>query len=483
MNNWFDHIMFHTRARPETPAIVMEDRVVTYGMLAAGIERCAHRIVALNIAGDGTVAVLIKNPIQHFVVSFALYRVGIQAVSLEHGQSGIDKIKFSAALGDNDAASLIDPVIRYVEVTDAWFSQDLPAGGELPKSFSQAGQICRWSLTSGTTGIPKIVQHRVADVGRRIFKFIDLNWNFVLSLPGLSSNWGFTNGCAALATGRTLCLAESPFQAIRMIELFSIDLVVASTEQLVALTRAARKAGAHLRSLRAIQLSGSVPTRVLLESAMVYLCNDIHCRYSASEIGHVASVTAREVLSRPGLVGHVMPGMEVAIFDARGGRCPPGQAGIIRCRRIEDSVSGAGQPEQLWTDLGDVGWLAHDGQLFIVGRAADANAIGQHISSAHQISPVHEIEHLMRLEWDMTDAAAVLFEDKSSGLGAQICVGVVDNKGASADKLMAIARTHGIQHSIRLFELAAIPRGANGKVNREQLKALMLEPATKIGAA
>jgi acyl-CoA synthetase (AMP-forming)/AMP-acid ligase II len=137
MNNWFDYIMLHARAQPEKPAMVMEDRVVTYGMLRAAIERCAHRIVALNIAPDGPVAVLVKNPIRHFTLGLALFRVGIEAVSLEHSQSGIKDLKFTAVLGDNGAASLIDPDNRFIEVPDAWFSQDVPAPGELPNSFSE----------------------------------------------------------------------------------------------------------------------------------------------------------------------------------------------------------------------------------------------------------------------------------------------------------------------------------------------------------
>jgi fatty-acyl-CoA synthase len=477
MNNWFDHIMFHTRAQPEKPAIVMEDRVVTYGMLRTAIERCAHRIVALNIAPDGPVAVLVKNPIRHFTLGLALFRVGIPAVSLEHGQAGIKGLNFAAVLGDGDAASLIDPGNRFIEVADAWFSQDVPARGELPNSFSERTKVCRWSLTSGTTGVPKIVKHRVEDIGRRVLKFIDLDWNIVLSLPGLSSNFGFTNGCAALATGRTLCFAESPFQAIRMIELFSVDLVAASTEQLVALTRVARKLGAHVRSLKAVYLAGSVPSRALLEAAMLYLCNDIHCRYSASEIGHIAYATAREVLSNPGLTGHVTPGVKVGIFDKHGDRCPVGQIGIVKCWRDEESdrsTPGRDTEAHHWIDLGDLGWIAQDGQLYIVGRVADANVISSRIPPARQISPVHEVEHLVRLEWDSTDAAAVLVSDSSEDSKPQIWIGMVENKDATVEKVTAIIRRHGIEHTIKLFNLRAIPRSPSGKVNREQLKALML---------
>ena len=477
MNDWFDYIMFHARAQPEKPAIVMEDRVVTYGMLRPAIERCAHRVVALNIDPEGLVAVLVRNPIRHFTLSLGLFRAGVQAVSLEHSQADIKDLKFAAVLGDEDAVLLIDPSNLFIPVNDEWFSQDTLAMGELPRGFLEHAQVCRWSLTSGTTGRPKLVGHRVEDVGRRALKFVDLDWRLVLSLPGLSSNFGFTNGCAALATGRTLCFAESPFQAIRMIELFSIDLLAVSTEQLVALTRVARKLGALVGSLRAIYLAGSLPSRALLEAAMLYVCNNIHCRYSTSEIGQIAYATADEVLLKPGLVGQITPGVEIGIFDRDGHRCPVGQIGIVKCRRNKDSVRRT--PEQTtkvdhWVELGDLGWVAKDGQLYIAGRVTDAAATGPQINSDNPISPIYEVEHLLRLEWDSTDAAAILINDSHDGANPQIWIGVVDNKEASVEKITALIRPRGIEHTIKLFDLHIIPRSPSGKVNREQLKAVML---------
>jgi acyl-coenzyme A synthetase/AMP-(fatty) acid ligase len=477
MNDWFDYIMFHARVQPEKPAIVMQDRVVTYGMLKPAIERCAHRVVALNLAPEGLVAVLVRNPIRHFTLSLGLFRAGIQAISLEHGQADIKDLKFAAILGDEDAAPLIDPTNPLIPVTDAWFSQDTPKPGELPNGFLEHVQVCRWSLTSGTTGRPKLVRHRVEDVGRRVLKFIEFDWHLVLSLPGLSSNFGFTNGCAALATGRTLCFAESSYQAIRMIELFSIDLVAASTQQLVALTRVARKLGAHVKSLRGVYLAGSLPSRALLEAAMLYVCNNIHCRYSASEIGQVAYATAREVLLKPGLVGHITPGVEIGIFDKNGNRCSIGEIGVVKCRRKKDSakrLSEQGPEVDHWVELGDLGWIGKDSQLYIAGRVTDAAATGPQTNSGNPISPIYEVEHLFRLELDSTDAAAILVNDSPDGSNPQIWIGVVDNKDASVEKITALIRPRGIEHTIKLFNLRAIPRSASGKVNREQLKALML---------
>src|SRR5207249_633791 len=124
---------------------------------------------------DGPVAVLVANPIRHLTLCYALFRIGVPAISLEHGQSGIKDMKFAAVLGDGDAGLFTDPGNRLVTVADGWFATDPPAR-DLPAGFTGAAQVCRASLTSGATGVPKCVSHTVEDVGRRIDPFIALNW-------------------------------------------------------------------------------------------------------------------------------------------------------------------------------------------------------------------------------------------------------------------------------------------------------------------
>lgn len=460
MDNWFEHILFHMRAQPETPAMVMEDRAVTYGMLSVAIERCARRIVALNVAGDAPIAVMVANPIRNMTLSLALHRLGLRSIALVPGQQGIESLTLSAVLADAESMRAIPFGLRAVEVTNAWFGEDVPGTGS-PDSFAEASQICRASLTSGSTGTPKLVEHCVADIGQRVAGFGNRNWGFFLCMPGLSSSYGFTAACAVLATARTLCFAESPFQAARMIDLFSIDAMLAAPEQLLAITRVARTSQAQLRSLRTVWVGGTMLTRSLLQSAAVHVCRDIICRYGASETGAMAHADARDVLQDPGFAGYVLPGVEIGIFDDRGGRCADGQTGLIKARR-----SG----NEAWIDLGDIGRLTSGGRLYVLGRASEAGTgcVGQ------QISPVHEAEHLSRLEWDVADAAAILIEDAANPAMLQIWIGMVDGKSADVGDLSALLRTRGIDHAIRLFDLKAIPRGTNGKVNRAQLKAVML---------
>jgi acyl-coenzyme A synthetase/AMP-(fatty) acid ligase len=474
MNNWFDHIQFHLRTQPQRPAIVTEERVVTYDMLRVAIARCARHIAGLGLAGDGPVAILVANPVRHIALILALMRIGIPSISLEHSQSGIGGLRFAAVLGDDKAQPLVDPASRFVEVVDAWFETD--PGGDLPRGFADSGQVCRMILTSGTTGQPKFIKVTIQEFGVRIGGFTGGNWRSLLCLPGLSSGWTFNALGAALSAGQTLCFAVSPFQAARMIELFAIDYVVASTEQLLALTFVARKSGAQFRTLRMVEVSGSVPTAVLLQAAMVYVCKNICCRYGTTELGPVARAAARDVLSRPGLAGHLLPGAEIMITDESGAPCAPGVVGHIKGRADQrwNAMVASEANKRVWIDVGDLGWMTADGELYVLGRPSDAASDFAHNAAADQISPVHEIEHLLRLEWDAADAAAILVDTGAGVATPAIWIAAVDCKDADVAKLEAMLRARGLAFAVRLFALKSIPRGVNGKVQRAQLKSMML---------
>ncbi|HUI94353.1 MAG TPA: AMP-binding protein [Xanthobacteraceae bacterium] len=482
MRTWFERILFHTHAQPETPAIVMEDRVVTYAMLRGGIERCAHRLNSLNVDRRGPIAVIVKNPLRHLVLCYALHRIGIPSISLACGQSGIASLSFPAILRDGESGALAPSWGRDIEVTDAWFAEDPDAGKELPPGFPDSSAICRVSLTSGATGIPKSVQHAVAAIGRRVSEKIigqiDSSHRGVLCLPGLSANFGYTTSCAALAAGRTLYFAESLAQAVRMIELFAIDFVMASTEQLLFLTRTVRRSGANVQGLRTVWFSGSIATRLLLETAATHLCKELYCRYGATEAGLIAQASAREMIDKPGLAGLVVPDAEVAIVDAAGRRCPTGQIGVIKVRHGMEPADTSDSPQagDGWVDLGDLGWLDQDRRLYVVGRVAEGSALTTESLRAL------EVEHLLQLEWDARDVGAVFVAGAAPARG-EVWVGIVNRGDGSQQKLDALLQAHGMNCAATLFDVDMIPRGPNGKVNRGQLRAMLSDLAKRSSAS
>jgi acyl-coenzyme A synthetase/AMP-(fatty) acid ligase len=468
MINWFDHILFHTRNRSETPAMVMEDRVITYGMLGLGLDRCAQRIAAMDFPRDGTVAVIAANPIRHMILCLALFRLGLRSLSLTHGQQSQSIPGVVLTLGDREVSQAdvrVRSGHRLIEVTEAWFVED-SVRRELTHGFANAAEICRLSLTSGTTGTPKILHFTVADMGGKGGSLLlGSSASRRLCLPGLASALGFWTATAVLTGGGTLCFSESPYQSIRMIELFAIQHIMAATEHLLALTRVARTLKVRLPSLRLIETGGAMPSRALLEAAMIYVCRNIYCRYGASEAGPMARAPAQDVLARPGLAGYVLPGVQIEVVDQTGRPCAPNTLGFVRSRR-DLRWDGADAP---WVDLNDLGWLTENNELFVVGRAADLDMPKG--DTSHQISPVHEAEHLVRLEWDSVDAAAVMIEN--SGARPQLVVATVDCEHAKADMLEAILRSRGFDYEVRIVPVQAIPRGVSGKVNRAELKALL----------
>ena len=121
--------------------------------------------------------------------------------------------------------------------------------------------------------------------------------------------------------------------------------------------------------------------------------------------------------------------------------------------------------------------MTADGGLYVLGRASEAQLRTPDLG-ARQISPVHEIEQLFRLEWDATDAAAVVFDDVADPTKPQIWIGVVDCKDADTRKFKSILHDKGIKCTLRLISMAFIPRGVNGKVNRSNLRSAMLAVAS-----
>jgi fatty-acyl-CoA synthase len=477
MNHWFDHILYNTLSQPESPAIVMEDRVVTYRMLGLAIEKSARRIASLDIPRGGLVAVCNANPIRHFTLCLALHRIGICSISLDHGRPGLASLNFAAILGDDAARPQVDPGSRFIEASDDWFGPEAAWGGAMPVGFSDPTEICHYALTSGSTGAPKSFGCTIAYIGRHVPRAIKLNCTHVLCMLGLSSAWGYLIACATLATGKTLCFATTPFQAARMIELFSIDYFMSSIDQLVAITRVARKLSAQLRSLRTIVAGGSVPSRALLEAAATHVCKDIIYRYGTTELGLVADASAGEVVADPGLIGRVVPDIELAVFDPGGKRLPHGQAGLVkgRIKSWIGTLPAECDDTHPWIDVGDVGWVTDDGRYYVIGRTADIESAEIADPTVKHVSPIYEVEHLLKLEWDTTDAGAVRVEGDDRQ--PEIWVATVGCKDANAKQLETILRHRGIHDAVRLFSLPSIPRGANGKIQHAQLKTLLLSTA------
>lgn len=480
MLHWLDRILHYGLTKPETPAIILIDRVVTFGMLRAAILRCAKRLATLELPRDAPIGVMLESPVRVITISLALHRLGLSSMPLEQRQSGLSQISLSALLSDQGAKVDIKAGTRRIEVGDAWFVEDVADGKQLPPPRSDPEWASRFALTSGSTGQPKLVAYSHGyfsdHVNSKIMNDVLHCRQVAMFLPGLSSNYGFSSNCAGLVAGRTLCFAESPAHAVRIIDLYRVDTLGVSPEQLLGMVLAARRSGAQLLSLQTVLCGGGVVSRTLLEQSQAYLCRNVIFTYGASEMGRVAIANAAEVKARPGLVGYPQPGVGVQIRAAGGTVLGANEIGEIAIGKSllprTTVVEGEGRE---WVLTGDIGWLDEEGRLHVCGRASD-DAV-----ASKGVSAVREAEDIAKLEHDVDDAAAVeIAEAAGTSDKRAVWLAVSGTKAVNSAVIEAQMRERGIDCAVRSFGVPAIPRGANGKVQRGPLKAMLQAQAVAI---
>jgi acyl-CoA synthetase (AMP-forming)/AMP-acid ligase II len=163
-----------TLLRPDSPAILETDRIVTYAQFHAGVQRGAARLLAFGLQRGERVAVLMDNSTLYCELVFAAATAGVVTVPL-NTRWNTEDVAF--ALSDSGSSLLIVDQ-RFVAIATALRQQNpalrlgFAGHGACPESFAdyRAGEtpsdratfpqpepdeVVMLLYTSGTTGGPK----------------------------------------------------------------------------------------------------------------------------------------------------------------------------------------------------------------------------------------------------------------------------------------------------------------------------------------
>jgi len=166
------------RKTPEAPAILFEDRVVTWKDLDQGAARYARWAMDRGIGKGDAVAILMENRPEYIMAWFGLHKIGavgalintnLTAMPLVHslGISGARHLVLGAELAGHYASAanrLEAPLTAWATGGSAPGSEDLDAAlaekspAPIPRTFRDgltAGDKALYVYTSGTTGMPK----------------------------------------------------------------------------------------------------------------------------------------------------------------------------------------------------------------------------------------------------------------------------------------------------------------------------------------
>ena len=472
-------VQFWARAAPDRSAIVQSEMVITYRGLAEAIESIGERVERLNLDREEPVAVSIANPPFMLATVLALLHVGYDVASVNSSLfphlrgAGIRNLIY-------DVQGQAMSGGRNIQFDRSWLP-GVKANKTGARFRNQTGEIGDMIFfTSGTTGLPK----KITQAGAALRQLLEYPFTAasgehqkILIMPSLVSTFGFNRACEVLNAGKTACFAPTAEAALPLIEIFGVELVIASAAQALALTEIKKKKPVHqLNSLKAVLIGGGGISSERVADIRAVLCRNCLSQYGSTEAGVVALAPFETIASIPGAVGFVLPWARLEIVDESGRVLPFGSEGSIRYRTLQlaknlmtvDASDIHGVADQ-WFYPGDVGSLTADGLLCLAGRITDViNRGGVKVSSA-------KIEEILQGLPEIDEAAACGVAG-SSGM-EEVWVAVIA-KGAPID-IERVKQRLSEHSEVRIapdeiFVLEELPRGELGKVQKYRLREVLL---------
>lgn len=192
----------------------------------------------------------------------------------------------------------------------------------------------------------------------------------------------------------------------------------------------------------------------------------------------MATVTvhsAEDYLNRPQSAGPPVPVSDVKVTDEQGNTLAAGEVGALYARGPQTVIGYWGRPEATaetfcdgWVNTGDLARLDEEGFCYIVDRAKDMVIRGgENIYSS-------EVENVLYDHPAVTDAAVLGIPHRTLGEEPAAMVHLAPSMEASEDELKAWVgeRLAKFKIPVRIiFAAETLPRNANGKILKKDLKA------------
>jgi acyl-coenzyme A synthetase/AMP-(fatty) acid ligase len=371
-------IYYWARVVPHRPAIIQPEMVTTFQGLADAIESVGDRIDRLNLNKREPVAVSIANPSFMLATAFALFRCGYSVAPVNMPLyphlvgAGIRNLIY-------DTQGQVTSGGRNVRFDMSWLPEPKPGVKRNYRQRPIENADCVF-FTSETTGLPKKIIQGAAALTRLLEYPITCasgDHQKILIMPSLISPFGFNRACEILNVGKTVCFAPSAEAVLSLIDLFGIELVVASAAQALSLAKAKSQNPAYqLASLKTLIIDGGEVEPQAVAGISGALCRNVLSQYGSTEAGVVALAPFDAIMDVPGAVGFALPWAEIQIVDEIGTVLQPGAEGLIRYRtpQLDDNIKASGAEaipsvRDGWSYPGDIGLMTADAVLCLAGRS------------------------------------------------------------------------------------------------------------------
>jgi long-chain acyl-CoA synthetase len=485
---------------PEKPALIFEDRPVSYRDLEERIRQAAGAFHGLGVAKGDRVALLLGN-VPDFVVALhgALLLGAVVAplnVMLTAEELGYILTDAGASLLVTDTARLSAvSAVRdrltspgHVLVTGsgstpkgtASFEERLASAGESPEAEVGEDDVALLAYTAGTTANPKgaALTHGNLLVNLEQVSHVpalkEAESDVVLLVLPLFHIYGLNVGLhVPLREGATVVLMDrfDPVASLEAVERHRITVLLGAPPMFGAWLEAGEARTFDLSSVRlAVSGAAALPGDVL-DAFRERFGIPIWEGYGLTETAPVVTTTALREEARRDSIGLPLPGLEVRVVDEQGDDVADGDPGEIVIRGPNVFQGYWNRPQESeecfrdgWFRTGDVAYRDEDGYLLIVDRSKDLVIV-----SGFNVFP-KEVEDALVTHPKVAECAVIGVADDRTGEAIKALV--VLREEASEKELLEHCRTRLARFKVpREIEFVdSLPHHITGKVLRRRLR-------------
>jgi len=352
--------------------------------------------------------------------------------------------------------------------------------------------------TSGSTGQPKgvVLSHRNLVAGAEsVSEYLENTPDdrLLAALP-LSFDYGLSQLTTAFRVGASVTLINYllPRDVVRAVERDAITGLAAVPPLWIQLAQLDWPEAAS-RSLRYITNSGGAMPGSTLAALRERLPDTrIFLMYGLTEAFRSTYLPPEEIDRRPGSMGRAIPNAEVMVLREDGSPCAVNEPGELvhrgalvsmgywnapektaeRFKTIPGRASGLPLEERaVWS--GDTVKSDEEGFLYFVGRRDEMIK-----TSGYRVSP-NEIEEVIYATSLVGDAAAIGIPHPTLGQAIVVLVSpAADGRAPDTDQLLVHCKQQlpGFMVPTQILaRTGALPRNANGKIDRNALKQSLLD--------
>jgi fatty-acyl-CoA synthase len=500
-----DLIAHHARSRPDSTALVVGTRRLSYREVADLVDATAAGLAARGIGHGDRVAVLGKNGLEYLQLYVATAALGAILVPLnfwhrapEHAHAVADA-EPSLLVAERDYEPVLDEARAALPDGATTLRLPGPEGDRAEwEAFLAAGvapsgaevhddDIHMILYTSGTTGRPKgamLSHRRTIDDALAMAAVMRVRERDVFANyfpPFHVGNWDHMK--PFLLMGATVVIMRE-FDAGRVLEVLArerISVVLGVPTMLHALITHDDFAATDTSSIRLLYYGAYDPSGIMDRTAAAFGAREGRIQmahtYGLTEAGpFVTWCPPEDVFDRWGSIGRPMPGVDVVLLDPDGEVVAPGEPGEI-CMK-GPRMSGYWRNDEAsatalaggWLHTGDVAVADADGFLTIVDRTKDMiRSGGQNVWSK-------QVEDCLAGHPAVLDAAVIglpdpVYEEKVVAI--VVLQAGYDGGPALGEELAGYVRRElaGYNTPRDVVFRTELPRTAVGKVQKHVLRA------------